>query len=911
MVNKDIVFELRNEFRHEVYNGKDVFYSREYLYDFDFKFHVNNNDVSINNVIIYKNGVEYYDCIVIQNAMNEYEIKDNKWIKFGNNNYTVEIILDGGLIYKNDFYLKVLSGYVQDDVKIIDFATYGIHENYSYLDVMLKVDTKFVVDRVLLYYHIVPLTQINEKSYISPQSIENERYDTKNIKWSFIGNMEMKNYQFQYRHLLFDITMENTPRTLLYKAVIITNNELKKYVTMSTVINPNTMSLNTITYNNLTNNYKNYDIYGGIVGRLDCALSKDNQVLNPEFHDKLFELKIDKRGSRSFLSIIIDDVYVFETENIHIDYMRRVFNKNQSNRDPNWFQIYGEGITTLMIDKERNLYKKDNCRFSMILWCGDDIFTEFNITPFNDSTLAVTTRKTANNIIKYSYNGKTTLFDSVYKDKLVDANAKTGFLTYVKNEDKVYFNTNNEKIKLDVTESTEYIKNCDHIIYNKSNFYYITYDEYGIHIIRSDGINFDKQEYLVSLTQQTLNYIKKRNVVTFDNKDLLLIRFINFDYENILQKIIIERNELTVIDCNEMLVNAYNDLRTDLYSYIDNINYITYEKTKYYINRTGNYEILERKYAPMEYDIFNQKMSVHQLLYSVKVEINVKFKSAVNNEDVNYKSYMIIKCVDDVKFYDDNYVHGNVRFEYTIEDNLLHVKSPMKEKNLALRVAYERVNKRYFFKFSKPKSSVSNTDYGYFNELVLYRTSHAIYHVKVQDIYGNDTTKDSFLYKDVCQTRVIQVEYNIIDLVTFNEGRYVVTGINTELKRQIYQKKYRSDMFFEDYYSYTTDQLKSFENLLSQTYLYDTVPRKMLIFSLSDYDNLYVFGINSKIHRMKQIPSLSGDPTTRNSYMIQYIYDYPLNIKNRNAYLKNITFKVIDKERAEEDLIYINKREKK
>ena len=911
MINRDITFHLGNAFEHYVYDNKDVFYSREYLYNFEFKVIINNNDISINNLIVYKNGIEYKDCIVIQNAMNEYEIKDKQWIKFGNNNFKVEVILEGGKIYKNDFYLKVLSGYVQDDIKLLNFTTYGIHENFSYLDIMLKLDTKYTVDRVLLYYHIVPLTQINEKSYISEDSFKNERYDSRDIKWSYIGSMELKDYQFKYRHMLYDITMKNTPRTLLYKAVVVTINELKKSFIMSTVINPNTMSLNTISYAHTEKN-KNYDITGGLVGRIKSKISKDSDVKNTEYDDRIFDLLIDKRGSRSFLSITIDNMYIFEAENIHIDYMRRLFNKNQTNRDPNWFQIYGEGVSTLTVDKEKNIYRKDNCRFSMNLWCGDDIFVEFNITPLNDATLAVNTEKTANNTIKYSYDGKTSLFDSTYKDKTVDVNSKIGFLTYNKEDDSIFFHSKNEKIKLIPNESLEYIKNCHNRIYNKENFYYITYDEYGIHIIKYDGINFEKIEYAVELTNQTITYLKIHNCVAFDKNDVLLIRFVNTDGVNILEKIIVERNELTVIDCKDMLIDVYNYLSKAITSFVDELNYVSYGNNNYYINRTGNYEILRKEVNSLNYDIFNQKMSIRQVIYEVRMEIEVKFKNITSNVNTIYKTYMTIGCVDDATFFDDNVSHGNIRFWYTINDSILNVSSLLKGKNMAIKVAYERVNKRYYFKFSKAVSSSVKDDFGFFRELTLYRTSYAMYKPTLQDIYGNDTTKQYFYYNDVVQSRIIQIEHNIIEIITWNDGKYVISGINTELKKQLYQKKYKSDLFFESYVSYTKEQLQSFETLLSQTYLYKTVPRKMLIFSVSDYENLYVFGIDSKQHRMKKIPSLScnvGD--SKNSYMIQYMFDYPLNIKNRNTYLKTIAFKSVDNSKNEEDIIYLTNRKKK
>lgn len=910
MVNRDIVFELDTSFQHDVYCTKDVFYTREYLYNFSFKCHINNNENPINSVTVYKNGEVYTDCKIFQNGDNDYEIKDNRWIKFGNNNYAVEVVLEGGKVYKNDFYLKVLSGYTKDDIKIESFATYGLHENYSNLDIILKANTSHTIDRVALYYHIIPLTQINEKSYISEQSKNNEKYDSKDLKWSFLGYMSAKNKQYTFRHLLFDTTMKDVERTVLYKAVIVTTNELHKEVVMSTIIKPNSMSLNTISYLQ-TDKQKNYDIFGGIVGKINSPISSEQTVLNPEYNGKMFELVIDKRGNRSYLTIEIDGRYRFEAENIHIDYMRRLFNKNQTNKDPNWFQIYGEGISTLTVDKTKNIYKKDNCRFTMILWCGDDTSVEFNLTPLNDSSLAVRTDKTVNDTIRYSSDGNTILFDSSVKDKTVDVNKKTGFFIYNNDIDIIFVESESKKeTRLPIQESLDYIKNCDYRIYNQDNFYYISYDEYGIHIVKYDGINYNKIDYATQITDKTLEYLKNNNVVCFDNSDNLLIRFINSDETNVLTKIVLERNELNVYDCSDMVTDIFNEIRKDILSYVDNLEYITDGNLNYYITREDGYDVVERKFNSMGYDVFNFGLSLQMFTFEIKLPISVMFKNPKTNTSTTFRTYINVKCEDDIQIFNTNYACGNKRFSYTINDDNLKVSYKDKMKNVVIKSAYERLNKRYFLKFHKMFSSTSSNDFGVFKDLYLYRNSYSMYKINPYDVYGEE--REYFVYKDLSNVRVIQIEHNIIELLNYRNGELIVTGVNLELKKRIYQYKYKTNIMFEEYCSYTNDQLKTFETLLSKTYLFTTTPRTMYIFAINDYNTLSVSGIDTRLHKLSLIPSISGTPDkVRNSYMLRYVYDFPLNIKNRNTYLRDLSFRVIEDKKQEESIVYTNKREKK
>ena len=91
MINRDIVFSFAdNKYEHILEDTKDVFFAREYIYNFAFNFTVNNLESPINHIIIYKNGEVYNDYKINQCSSTKYEIKDDNWLGFGNYNYAVE-----------------------------------------------------------------------------------------------------------------------------------------------------------------------------------------------------------------------------------------------------------------------------------------------------------------------------------------------------------------------------------------------------------------------------------------------------------------------------------------------------------------------------------------------------------------------------------------------------------------------------------------------------------------------------------------------------------------------------------------------------------------------------------------------------------------------------------------------------
>jgi hypothetical protein len=97
-------------------------------------------------------------------------------------------------------------------------------------------------------------------------------------------------------------------------------------------------------------------------------------------------------------------------------------------------------------------------------------------------------------------------------------------------------------------------------------------------------------------------------------------------------------------------------------------------------------------------------------------------------------------------------------------------------------------------------------------------------------------------------------------------------------------------MIFDALYEYTDEQLLNFESLLSNSYKYDSVARTMNILSTSDYPQLYIGGIDKRKVKMKEIGSINGEiDKDAHGFMLEYNYNYPLNLKNRSTYLLDIS----------------------
>ena len=126
----------------------------------------------------------------------------------------------------------------------------------------------------------------------------------------------------------------------------------------------------------------------------------------------------------------------------------------------------------------------------------------------------------------------------------------------------------------------------------------------------------------------------------------------------------------------------------------------------------------------------------------------------------------------------------------------------------------------------------------------------------------------------------------------FMGDKCIMTVVNVELKEQISQETITTDMYFDSLFYFTKEQLVSLDDLLSSAYLYDSVKRKMYICALSDCYVLSVGGTyDTSFHNMEKSTSLSGIPLDNmKTYLSEYEFSYPLNIKNRNHYLNDIVF---------------------
>jgi hypothetical protein len=285
-----------------------------------------------------------------------------------------------------------------------------------------------------------------------------------------------------------------------------------------------------------------------------------------------------------------DKKYKFEAENYNLVYVKP-YNKNQTNKTPNIFDISGEGTIRYVMDE--NITKYDTCRFTMRITCGDDYFCSFNIQAQNDNELTLTTKVTANNIIRYSEDGNTKYLEAVYEDKTTSEKTTTGFMVY-NVADKLnpfsLYDLDMVKRPVIIEKAQDYFDKAQYIMYNDKSFYFINYSELGIHIVKYDGINYDTIDYKVDLYNPTLEYLQHNMCMGFDVNSNLRMRFVNSDNQSALEKISVEDSTLNVIDCGEMITSIYNTIRTNLLKYIDDIGYIVSENTKYYIIAESEYD---------------------------------------------------------------------------------------------------------------------------------------------------------------------------------------------------------------------------------------------------------------------------------------------------------------------------------
>src|SRR5574344_394059 len=833
MNNSDIKFILSDkQYTSDVYCNQYNFYTREYIYNFEFSVKIENNTDVVNNIVVYKNGIQYNEVSVYQNGNDFFVIKDKNVIKKGNYNFAVEIVLNGGKIYKNSFNLKILNNYIQNDLKIVGISTYGLHENFNYLKIIAKVDTQYDIDSVLIYNHYCPTSHINSKSYDVDNDEVNSGFVThgydKKTHWNYLGLMELNNEQYIFNDLLFDTTMTES-RMVLYRIKIITSNGLVCEKTIGVLISPNTMSLNTISYTN-TDKLKDYGVYGGIVGKIN---NKDS-----EFNGDFFELVIDKRDDeKNYLDIKLvhnQSIYNFHAENMAIKYDNE-FNQNQTNKSPNVIEFSGEGIVNYKIDINNS--KHDSARFNLRLICGDDYFCSFNIVPYSDAELSVKSDKTANNIIRYSSNNIVKYLDATYVDKTVSSDMQEGFFTY-NSDDKMSFNAlENTKTAIPIDKSQSYFNEAKYIIYNDKNFYFIHYDNSGIYIVKYDGINYNKLFYEVSLIDKTVNYLNNNPCLALDTNDNIRMHFIDLDNQNMLNKIKLEDSKLTVVDCSDMIAQIYNEIRKKLTSYINDIGYIVDNNVKYFIEADTDFTITAHEFNTMNEDNFVSNYTMQEFKYGIETTISVEFVNSSTNVKTHFNATMDILTTASVCIYDDNYNIEMQKYDFVIKSDNWNYKYVSNIKNQTSRNIMERMNRNYYLKFNKAVVSKTKDDYGYYRECILYNKTVNLYKLQLEDVYGVGTTNEYFKYCELCNIKVVNVDYKTIFVINVYNGNMIISEIDIQMLKRIHQYVLKSNMIFDTLYEFTKEQLFSFEQLLIGSYKYDTVSRNMLIMSISNYDN--------------------------------------------------------------------------
>lgn len=864
MYNKDITFELSNKYKHEVYCNVDNFYCNEYVYDFKFNVIINNNTIPIKQIIVYKNGVIYNDVQILETGNNLYTIYDNKIIRKGNVVFSIKVLLNNGESYINSFNFKITNSYVFNDIKINNFSTYGLHENFNYLNILLNVSTQYNIDDVSLYRKEL------------------------NSSWVYLGKMILNDNNYFYKDLLFDLSMKND-KEILYKVKITTSNGLIRTKIISSLIKTNTFSLNTLVILN-DDNDKLKELYGGLSGRISNVLS--------EFNNDIFQLIIDKRNT-DYVSIDIKHnncQYTMSGEKLKIS-QANDYTKTPTNLNPNIYDVSGHGIIKYFIDI--NTTKYDQCSFTIRIICGDDYYVIFSIKADNDDTLSLNSEKTLNNVIKYSEDGKSQYLDYVFVDKtVVDNTNQLGFFTYnqLNKEMKfVKYSSNIEYVDMKINKSSKYFE-CDYIAYNLSNFYFITFLETGIKIIQYDGINFDTMEFTIPLFTQTLSHLKTHIPFTFDNNDNLKFNFYNFDNINALQRVSIVNNEISIVDYSSLLVNSFNTIKTKLISYLSQLKSFTNNGITYSIQKLSNdYEIIDKKFTSMNFENFVQDFIMLNFSYKIKTNINISFVNPTNNNQATLNVNLYITTDSTIKLHDNNFNIEMQRFSYDIINDVFSYSYKDDIDNQNPPNIMERLNKNYYVKFETSYKSSNNNDYGNYKKCILYNKNIKVYDFSLSDVYGtNSINHQYFYYNDICKLRVAIIDYKTIMVLNHyvnsnNQLIFIMTIIDIELNKTLHQYEIATNMIFDYISSYSSSQINEFENILINASSYKSVKRNMIVMSTSDYDQLYVYGISNDKLQMNHIDQLNSDVDYKdNSFILTYNMNWPLNIKNRNTYLETI-----------------------
>ena len=827
MTNQDITFILPSSYT--TYQGNYTI--DEYVYDFSFHVYVNTT-IPIQKLEVYKNGKKYEDVIINNIESNYFFIKDLNVINKGNHHFKAVVTLSDNKSYSNGFYLKIRNAYIPNDIKIIHFSTQGVHENFNALNVLLNVETTYHIYDITLYRKLL------------------------NRNWVKLGEMNKGNYGYIYKDLIFDLTL-TTSSIMFYKVIISTSNGLKKEATLAVPIKPSSFSLNTISY--LGNTYNNnYLIYGGLVG----------EVLSPQsvFHNDIFELLIDSRNKK-FVSITIKEKrYKFYAENFNIQYPDR-FIQSQTNESPNVFVITGRGLIKQILSTKYDITKYDGCEFHITIYCGNDHMTTWSIIPDSDYSLAVSTEKTLNNIVRYQNNYLNTQED--FHDETISNITYDGILQYHEGL-LTFLDTafNGNVIPIDQSRIDNLFKTSDFVTYTLYAFYFITFDNKGIHLVIFDGINYDEVNYDITLYEPTLEYVKNNVCFKFETNNQLKIEFINYDLTKNFEIVLVQDNTLFVYNENTLIADIFNTLRSQLLSQLNMPFTYVHNNQEMTAIFSRNYLLKEQLFQPMNFDNFIQDMFMYYFSIAItttavidgfEYNAELSIRAAVNIS----KAFFNIEKVD-INYVIDDYASNNEKYN-------------QKPINIM-----EELNHGYYIKCDKSLKTKNKDDYGKYTSCELFYRNALIYTLKPQDILSNE----HFMYFDVCKGRIIAINAQEVFLCFYKNKQFIINHININENKHLHQYIIDSNVSCQYLWTLNEKQLMTFTNILSIAKQNEFVPRKMQIYSISDYDVLILHTSNdiSGI-TMESITSISTNDVYH-SFYYEYNVQYPLNIKNRNSFLQ-------------------------
>ena len=824
MTNDDITFVLPTDYK-EIDNS---YIKREYIYDFSFHVHVSTVD-TIKKIEVYKNGILYNDVIVNSTGTNYYYIKDLNVINKGNYHYGIKITLNDNKVYKNGFYLKIQDSFVENDIKLVYFATQGTHENFNMLAILAKFESNYNIHSVKLY-----------RKYL-------------NGDWTFLGDMQKNIDNYKYKDLLFDVSMNK--KEIFYKVKVLTSNNLCKTAVIEVPIEQNTFSINNISY--MGNTYDKYSIYGGLV----C------NIISPQssFNNKIFEFFVDSSENRFLRINIKNKKYFFYSENYEIKYPDK-FIQQQTNESKNTFYISGRGIAKQIVDDLKDIEKTDSCEFNCTINCGNDYSITFNIHPDTDNALQVSTEETLNNIVRYKDLYLNT--ENTYEDKTISNVKHDGILTYKDNLKFLDSSLTERLLPIDQPKIDALFKNSDFSTYNNYNFYFISYSDKGIDLTVFDGINYDEINYELNIYTPTLEYIKNNVCFKFSSDDKIEFEFVNYDLTKNFQIVTIKDNQLNICSCNDSVSIIFNEMRIQLLDKLNQIYYYFEDNTSKSAKFSRNYLLKEQLFESMDFDNFIQNM------YMYEFRLAITTIAETNGIEQDAELFMNATVNMGRSFFDIEKTDINYKIGTFITNNESYNQKPVN--------IMEKLNDTYYIKLDQSLKTKNKNDYGHYVNCGLYNQNALIYKLSLSDI----ELESFFTYKDTCKARIVKLNNDELYLFFYKNNKYIVNVIDLQTASRKNQFILDSKISCQYLLSLSDEQLLQFSNILSIAKQNEFVDRKMKIYCLSDYDSVLMIESGKEIF-FKKITAINNSQEY-NSFVYEYNINYPLNIKNRNAFLQEI-----------------------